>query len=44
MNTLCGCAISQYLPIRNFKWVKNIDKIKEKLMSIKYNSSTRYAL
>ena len=24
----------------NFKWVKNIDKIKQKLMNIKSNSST----
>ena len=27
MNNLYGCAIRQYLPINNFKWVKNIDKI-----------------
>ena len=40
MNNLCGCAMSQYLSISNFKWVKNIDKTKEKLMSIKNNSST----
>ena len=35
MNNLCGCAICQYLPIDNFKWVKDINKIKEKLMRIK---------
>ena len=40
MNNLYGCAISQYLLIDNFKWVKDINKIKEKLMSIKKNSST----
>ena len=28
MNNLYGCAMSQYLPYANFKWVKNIDKIK----------------
>ena len=37
-------AMSQYLPYFNFKWVKNIDKIKQKLMSIKSNSSTGYIL
>ena len=44
MNNLYGCAMSQYLPISNFKWVKNIDKIERKLMPIKNNSSTRYIL
>ena len=34
----------QYLPINNFKWVKNIDKIKQKLMRIKNNSSTGHVL
>ena len=34
----------QYLPISNFKWVKNIHKIEQKLMNIKNNSSTGYAL
>ena len=33
-----------YLPINNFKWVKNIDKIEQKLMRIKTNSSTGYVL
>ena len=28
MNNLDGCAMRQYLPISNFKWVRNIDKIK----------------
>ena len=27
MNNLYGCAMSQYLPINNFKWVKDINKI-----------------
>ena len=43
MNNLYGCAMSQYLSISNFKWVKNIYKIKQKLMNIKNNSSTGYA-
>ena len=34
----------QYLPINNFKWVKNIHKIKQRLMNIKNNSSTGYVL
>ena len=44
INNLYGCAWSQYLPYANFKWVKNIDKIKQKLMNIKSNSSTGYML
>ena len=32
--------MSQYLPYANFKWVKNIDKIKQKLMNVKSDSST----
>ena len=35
MNNLYGCAMGQYLSISNFKWAKNIDKIKQKLMNIK---------
>ena len=42
MNNLYGCAMRQYLPINDFKWVKNIDKIEQKLMRIKNNSSTGY--
>ena len=34
----------QYLPINNFKWVKNIHKIEQRLMNIKNNSSTGYVL
>ena len=46
MNNLYGCAMSQYLPYANFKWVKNIDKIKikQKLINIKSNCSTGYIL
>ena len=44
MNNLYACAMSQCLPINNFKWVKNINKIEERLMSIKRNSSTGYIL
>ena len=44
MNNLYGCVMSQCLPISSFKWVKNIDKIKQKLMNIKSNSSTGYVL
>ena len=44
MNNLYGYAMSQYLPYADFKWVKNIDKIKQKLMNIKSNSSTGYVL
>ena len=32
----------QYLPINNFKWVKNMDEIERKLIKIKNNSSTAY--
>ena len=34
----------QYLPISNFKWVKNINKIEQELMRIKKDSSTGYIL
>ena len=44
MNNLYGCAMRQYLPISNFKCVKKVYKIEEKLMNIKNNSSTRYVL
>ena len=44
MNNLYGHAMSQYLPYTDFKWVRNIDKIKQKLMNIKSNSSTGYIL
>ena len=36
--------MSQYLPYGGFKWVKNIDKIKQKLMNIKSNSLIGYIL
>ena len=35
MNNLYRHAMSQYLPYANFKWVKNVDKIEEKLVKIK---------
>ena len=44
MNNLYGCAMRKYLLINNCKWVKNIDKIEQKLMNIKNNSSTGYVL
>ena len=44
MNNLFGHAMSQYLPYANFKWVKNINEIEQKLMKIKSNSSTGYVL
>ena len=44
MNNLYGCAMRQYLPISNFKCLKNIHKIEQKLMNIKNNSSTGYVL
>ena len=34
----------QYLPISNFKWVKSINKIEQKLINIKNSSSTGYVL
>ena len=40
MNNLYGCAMRQYLPISIFKWVKNVDKIEQKLMRIKKGCST----
>ena len=43
-NKLYGHAMSQYLLCANFKWVKNIDKIKQKLINIKSNSSSEYVL
>ena len=42
MNNLQGHAMSQYLPYANFKWVKNIDNIEQKLMQIKKDSSAGY--
>ena len=44
MNNLYGYAMSQHLAYADFKLVKNIDKIKQKLMNIKSNSSTGYVL
>ena len=44
MDNLYGHAMSQYLSYADFKWVKNIDKIEEKLLRTKSNSSTGYIL
>ena len=44
MNNLYGCAMRQYLPISDFKWVKKINEIEQKLMRIKSNGSTGYIL
>ena len=44
MNNLYGCTMRQYLPISTFQKIKNIHKIKQKLMNIKNNSSTGYVL
>ena len=44
MCNLHGCAMRQYWPINDFKWVKNIDKIEQKLMNIRNNTSTGYVL
>ena len=44
MNNLYGNAMIRYLPYANFKWVKNINEIEQKLMKIKGNSSTGYVL
>ena len=44
MNNLDGHTMNQYLPHANFKWVKDINKIKQKLMNIKRNSSTGYIM
>ena len=44
MNNLYECAMRQYFPISNFKWVKDFNKIEQKLMNIKNNSSTGYVL
>ena len=44
MSKLYGYAMSQYLTISYFKWVKSINKIEQNLMKIKNNSSTGYVL
>ena len=44
MNNLYGHGISQYLSYANFKWVKNITEIEQKLIRIKSNSSTGHIL
>ena len=44
MNKLYWHVMSQYLPYADFKWVKNVDKIKQKVVNIKRNSSIGYIL
>ena len=44
MNNLYGHAMSQYLPDAYFKWIKNIEKIEQKLTQIRKDSSTGYIL
>ena len=44
MNNLYGHPMSNYLQYANFKWVKNINQIEQKIMKIKSNSSTGYML
>ena len=44
INNLYGHAMSQSLPYANFKWVKNINEVEQKLMEIKSNSSIGYIL
>ena len=44
MNNLYGHAMSQQLPCSNFKWIKDINKIEQKLIRLKNNSSTGYVL
>ena len=44
MNNLYGYAMSRCIPYVNFKWVKNINEIEQKLVKIKRNSSTGYIL
>ena len=44
MNKLYWHVMSQCLPYADFKWVKNVDKIKQKVVNIKRNSSIGYIL
>ena len=37
MNNLYGCAMRQYFPISDSKWVKNINEIEQISMRIKSN-------
>ena len=44
MNKLYWHVMSHCLPYADFKWVKNVDKIKQKVVNIKRNSSIGYIL
>ena len=44
MNNLYGHAMNHHLPYSNFKWIKDINKIEQKLMRTKNNRSAGYVL
>ena len=44
MNSLYGHTMSQCLPYASFKWVKDINRMEQKLMNLKSKSSTEYIL
>ena len=44
MNSLYGHAMSQCLPYPSFKWVKDVNRMEQKLMNLRSNSSTEYIL
>ena len=44
MNNLYGCAMSQYLPYAEFKWVKNTNETVNRILNKKDNSLHDYFL